>query len=123
MKKPTTSVAQFTDQLRCVATQVRSLAKFNPKDDPERDLSDTAFDEEFFSFSEPSHAPPRGRGQRVRVVVGWMWWPSEMSDERGATLVASKIREIPGVEEVAVPKPDPQFGFIWQLETTLRLSQ
>ncbi|MCA9624436.1 MAG: hypothetical protein KC731_35680 [Myxococcales bacterium] len=124
MKKATTSLEQFRSQLEAIARDLHRAAKFEVgrEDLPELVDVDTLCGT-FFSFGDPEPAPMRGRGARLRVPLGWVWWPAEMSPEDGAALAVRRLLSIPGVEDVTRPKLDPQFGLIWQAYVVIRVSQ
>jgi hypothetical protein len=124
MKKATVSLQELAESLRAVATDVQNSADFNLDDPSVRELvTNETLVGEFFTVGAPSAAPSYGRGQRVRVTIGWLWWPARMLPGQGAELIASKIRSVPGVEHVAEPCLDPQLGIVWQTSVTIRLSQ
>ncbi len=79
--------------------------------------------EKFFAIGEPLSVPDRGRGQRVRIPVSWMWGPAPMEEQEGADMIVEQIRAISGVEEVADLRKDTQIGAFWSVDVTIRISQ
>ena len=57
------------------------------------------------------------------MMVGWVWWPSRIDADEGASIIRERIRGISGVEKVSEPELDPQFGFVWQATVVIRTSQ
>lgn len=79
--------------------------------------------EKFFAIGEPLSAPDRGRGQRVRIPVSWMWGPAPMDEQKGADMIVEQIRTIPGVEDITDPRRDTQNGAFWSVDVTIRVAQ
>ncbi|MCY1009985.1 hypothetical protein OV079_31370 [Nannocystis pusilla] len=74
--------------------------------------------------TDPKPAEPRGRGERVLVVVVTPWnQPPFGSEDDPLGALRRELANWPGVEAVGVPDLDPQFGTFWSFPVTLRLSQ
>src|SRR5690349_4905821 len=124
MKKATSSPELLAAHLLDVAAKLQAVAGFDFDDDSLREfVSRETCASEFFSVGEATAAPAQGGGQRVKVTVGWVWWPAQLAPERGAELIVSEIRALPSVEEVSTPSLDPQLGAVWQSVLTLRVTQ
>lgn len=128
MKKPTISIEDLSSRLEAIAHELHREAEFTlgqGDEHPELTDEDTLC-RSFFSFgnAEPTKVlGGGGRGEHLRLPLGWIWWPAKMSPEDGAALTAQRLLATPGVEDVSPPKLDPQFGLVWQAYVVIRTSQ
>lgn len=124
MKKPTLMLERLAFHLERVAQDVARLAKFDQKHEAYMFwVGDTPLYQQFFSYKEAGPAPARGREQRRRVRVGWVWFAGVMSDVNGAALIRKLLFEIPGVVDVSAPTKDTQFGTFTGVEIIIRTRQ
>jgi hypothetical protein len=85
---------------------------------------DEALSHARLQVSEPTPAPPRGRGERVAVDVLTLWnQPPFGTDDAPLAAVRRRIAEWPGVEAVGEPVVDTRLGLVWCVVVILRLSQ
>ncbi|MFT5684191.1 MAG: hypothetical protein ACI8RZ_005132 [Myxococcota bacterium] len=124
MKKQTIPLEDFKSQLERIAIHVIQEAHFDEGHELFEQLTNNQpLHKVLFSCGEPSHVPTRGRGNRLSVSVGWMWFYAVLNDVDGAAMIASKISTLPGVEQVSAPSLDTQFRAFWGVDVVLRISQ
>lgn len=124
MKRQTTTRSELDGRLRRFVAVLEADAGLDIEANAAGWLMEpSALREKFFALGESVSAPDRGRGERVRIPVGWIWGPARLDDQQAADMIAAHIRTIPGVEVLSTPARDTQIGLAWAVDITIRISQ